>query len=236
MILLLSCTHTSAASDTQTLNYGYFVFPPYHYKIGDRLTGHYYEYVKKLAAAAGFRLNPIPLPRKRIYTLIDEGVIELWTGAKIDDLIRHKVIFSKKPIDQINIYLYSTTPIPKDLELRKVTNQSIVLILGYRYNDLAKPLENPRQTNIIHHVKSHKQGVHLLSGRHLNYFVGYEGPAEDEFRKSTSQPIYRLLLGSQDIYLKINKKLKDHQRIMDRFEVQISQYPFQFSAPISPLH
>lgn len=214
----------------KTINYGYISIPPYSYINEDNIVvGRHVNLARKMIEHLDYKLQPMLLPRIRLDKALNEGVMHFWFGAKGSRRQWNNIHFSTKPVDRLKINLYSTKT-TKTQDIEKISGKTIVLIRGYHYNNLVNTI---RSNNKIIYVNDHSQGIKVLYGRNADFFVGYEESVEWFFEQSNVQKtLYSQHLGSVDIYIKMNKILTNHLKMMSTIE---SNLPFLFIKDKEPL-
>lgn len=201
-------------------------FPPY-YEITDQgeASGTYVDLIKEVLKPTGLKYSFMGYPNARFYQYLQSGEFDLFFGStKGNSEIEPNLIYSSKPLkDNIELRIYSRhddadDPKEKPTKISDLYGKSTIVIHGFRYSGLLKPLETIENRKNIFAVQGHKAGLKMLTAGRAYYLLDYRGTTEKHLQMLGEENFDYETVLSIPVYMMIHKDYPNAQQTMQTIE------------------
>ncbi len=216
----LSCTLFTSATMAEGKTYEAAIthFPPLFVVEEDKpLGGTVTNLLKATLDRAGLTYNLKGLPPKRLLRGLSKGEIDIIVGIKTATGFVPSVIYSEKPVTQIELRIYARkgTPIPDSVDELYGRNK-VGLIRGYQYGDKRLYLTSPENVNNIVEMGSHEGALGMLQLGRVDYFLDYKLPIESTLQSKPIRPdIHYKSVSNVGMYFVVSNKLPNAAELME---------------------
>lgn len=216
--ILPSCTFiTVNNASAQSLNVGYFLFPPYSSNADDgTASGSWPDYIRELLGRSGIRYTDAIYPAKRLASKLFSGEVDLTIVA--DNILltagEEKITYLPKPLVSLKSGLVSlrTSPVRTIESLR---GKTLGVNRGYGYGGLIHELMEPTLNLKLWPAESELQLMKLLIGRRMPAAIMYESILRQpppNWNIDTSK-LYFETLNDTNFFITLNKQTDNIQQI-----------------------
>jgi hypothetical protein len=212
---------------SEPLIWGYGDFRPYLYMQEDgQPGGPYADIAKSIFKHADIEYQTLLAPNRRVKKMIDDGSIEFAIAPK-NAVHLNDFYFSQAIVAKIDLRVYWIGEQPPVIQASDLNRQSVILISSFGYSGLRDYVENPdNNVTIAVNVEDHKRALSALFVKRGTYMLGYRAPVELMQLEMNIQDLHSYPIIQTDMYLMINKSVKDSREIMDKLELAYSElYP-----------
>jgi polar amino acid transport system substrate-binding protein len=206
------------------LIWGVSEFPPYINAHPDgQIYGPIPDIVKNTFKHAGIEYSSVYSPKRRANKALNEGLTDFSVGAlfALDNLDNFYV--SHVPLAKIELQSYwigEQKPVFQAIDLK---GQSVVLITTFEYSGLRNYIENPdNKVTLAVDVEDHRRALSALLLNRATYMLGYRTPTDLALSEMDIQNLNSQTITQTDIYLVLNKSVKNSRQIMDKLDASFS--------------
>jgi len=159
------------------------------------------------------------MPNRRPRKMINEGT----TGFAIGSLIAlddpSDFYISRRSVARIGVRVYWIGEQTAVTQASDLNRQSVILITSFDYSGLRNYIQNPdNKVTLAVNVEDHKRALSALSINRATYMLGYRAPVDLMQLEMNIQDLNSYPMIQNDMYLIINKSVKNSRQIMDRLE------------------
>jgi polar amino acid transport system substrate-binding protein len=135
--------------------------------------------------------------------------------------------FSRNIVAKIDLRVYWIGEQPPVTQASDLNRQSLILISSFEYSGLRDYVENvDNKVTVAVNVEDHKRALSALSVKRGTYMLGYRAPVELMQLEMNIQNLHSYPIIQTDMYLMINKSVKNSRQIMDKLEASyLALYP-----------
>jgi polar amino acid transport system substrate-binding protein len=207
------------ASEPVIWGYGYF--PPYLYMRDDgQPHGPYADIVKNIFQHAGLEYQSVQAPNRRARQSINDGSVEFAISPLTTLDNPENFYISRVIVARIDLRAYWMGNQNAVIQASDLKGQSVILIASFDYSGLRDYIENPdNKVNLAVNVEDHNRALLALSLKRATYMLGYRAPVDLMQLEMNIQDLHSYPLIQTDMYLIINKSVKNSRQIMDKLEV-----------------
>ncbi|NIB38584.1 transporter substrate-binding domain-containing protein [Pseudomaricurvus alkylphenolicus] len=210
-------------SDAKVLTFGYIEFAPYYYTDHQGAPrGPLIDLARKLALETGYQLRPVSLPAKRAVKMVASGEVDLWFGLSTISLYNDNVLISSKPVDQLELRVYSRDCLEHFDNFRQLSGKKVVILRGYTYGGLIDYINTAQNRVEALEVRDPHQAVRVLVGRKMDYLLSYSLPMAAAMQRMSHVALNSRVLDHFNVHVTVHKDLPDAKQIMASFEQMIS--------------
>ena len=200
--------------------WGYGHFPPYLYRQENgQPFGPYADIVKSIFKHADIKFQAVLAPNRRVRKTINDGSTEFAISplSVLDDLDDFHI--SRAIVAKIDLRAYWIGDQKAITQASDLNGQSVILITSFDYSGLRNYIENPdNKVTLAVNVEDHKRALSALSINRATYMLGYRAPVDLMQLEMNIQDLNSYPMIQNDMYLIINKSVKNSRQIMDRLE------------------
>jgi hypothetical protein len=200
--------------------WGYGHFPPSIYaQENGKPQGPFADIVKNIFEHAEIEYQAVLLPNRRARKAINDG----------------SVVFAISPLSSLdnpdNFYISPVVVAKIDLRVYWIGNQkavtqaqdlnlqSVILISSFNYSGLRNYVENSdNNVTVAVNVEDHQRALLALSVKRATYMLGYSAPVKLMQLEMNIQDLHSYPLQQTNMYIVINKSVKNSRQIMDKLE------------------
>ncbi|MFG0381515.1 substrate-binding periplasmic protein [Pseudomonas sp. zbq_18] len=219
---LLACLYSitcwaQPATDSQTINVGYYEFPPYSWTDDNgQPQGSILALTERLLRHAGYRGEYRSLPGARLYMALQNGSVQLWPGAGGKIELAGHTYEARNSLGDFNLVLYrrQDTPAPRIPE--GLRGRDVILISGYSYwkqvNDM---FADPNLGILTHRTSTHASALEMLLRKRGDFLLDYQAPVEQTRKSLGLSPLPYTLLQAMQLRLIASRHAPGSQRLLD---------------------
>lgn len=208
----------------EPLTWGYGHFPPYLYMQEDgQPHGPYADIVKSIFKHAGIEYKALLAPNRRLRKMMSSGLIDFAVSPNYGPGDSTGFYYSRAKVAKIDLRVYWIGDQPVITKASDLNNQSVIMISSYEYSGLRDHIENPNNNvNLAVDVEDHERALLALSLKRGTYLLAYRAPVDLIQLEMNIQGLNSFPIIQTDMYLMINKSVKNSRQIMDRLETSYS--------------
>ncbi len=208
----------------EPLTWGYGHFPPYLYIQEDgKPHGPYADIVKGIFKHAGIEYKSLLAPNRRLRKMMTSGLIDFAVSPKYNLGESTSFYYSRAKVATIDLRVYWIGENPVITKASDLNNQSVIMISSYEYSGLRNYIENPdNNVDLAVDVEDHERALLALSLKRGTYLLAYRAPVDLIQLEMNIQELNSFPLIQTDMYLIINKSVKNSRQIMDKLETSYS--------------
>lgn len=205
---------------SEPLIWGYGHFPPYLYMQEDgQPKGPYADIVKSVFKHAGIEYHAVSAPNRRLRKMISSGLIDFAVSPRFNLGYSNDFYYSREKVAKIDLRVYWIGEHSPVTEASDLNHQSVILISSYEYSGLRDYIENPdNNVDLAVNVEDHERALLALSLKRGNYLLAYRAPVDLIQLEMNIQGLNSYPIIQTDMYLIINKSVKNSRQIMDKLE------------------
>ena len=204
--------------------WGYGHFAPYLYMQEDgQPRGPYADMVNNIFKHADIEYKAVLAPKRRVRKTINDGSIDFAIGplTVLDDL--NNFYISRAIVAKIYLRAYWIGNQEAVTQATDLNGQSVILITSFDYSGLRDHIENPiNNVTLAVNVEDHRRALSALLMKRGKYMLGYHAPVDLIQLEMNIQDLNSYPMIQNEMYLIINKSVKNSRKIMDKLEVSYS--------------
>lgn len=213
--LLLALSINTAGQD---LEVAISHFPPLTIlEPGQPPTGQLIEILQQTLDRAQLQYHFAHYPRKRLFSNLANGRSDLSMGVKSNNILIDKVLFSTRPVINVELCLYRLSHQPLLARLQ-LTGKKIGLLRGYDYGHRFNFLLQQDNRAFINIINNQKSALAMLKKGRINYLLDYKLILEPMLQHYPVDNIRGHVLEKFDLYFVVSKQLKNADEILQRLE------------------
>ncbi|WP_164880926.1 substrate-binding periplasmic protein [Aestuariirhabdus litorea] len=214
--LLLLCVPVRAEP---VLTMGYVEFPPFFFTDArGQAQGTIIEMARKVTQRAGYQLNPVYFPPRRMEKSLAEGRIDLWIGLDTFELMAHNTLSSKTVVSTIELRAYHKPGKPPISHLDQLAGSQVGVYFGYSYGGWMKRIQDPASGIEPVFVRIRSQAARMLTSDRIDYLLDYRGPFESQVDSNITGYLEYETLATYNLYFVLSRKRPDTYQLMSQLE------------------
>jgi polar amino acid transport system substrate-binding protein len=224
LLLFIFFVPLSVAANEPVI-WGYGHFPPYLYMREDlQPQGPYADIVKNIFKHAQLDIQAVHAPNRRIRQSINDGTIEFVIGPLTSLDNSEDFYISRAIVARIDLRVYWIGNQNAVTQASDLNGESVILIASFDYSGLRDYVENPdKKVNLAVNVEDHKRALMALSFKRGTYMLGYREPVDLMQLEMKIQDLHSYPIIQTDMYLILNKSVRNSRQIMNKLELAYSE-------------
>lgn len=215
------------ARDQATLVYGYPDVSIWTTKrdSGGQLKNPLLKLADTLFSEAGIEWQARPLPAKRLFKYLKEGVVPFTMLVRAPGL-ESCCLFSEHPVSSTELRVYRRHVTQAVREKEDLAGKRVITIRGYSYGGLGKYLRDPRNKVEMQEAASHAEAFLLFERGRGDYLIDYQGPAEEILREQQVVDAVYDTYKRLDVFLVLSRTFPDAPAVLKQLETVVAKLPF----------
>ena len=218
-LFVLFIMNSDAVAKSKILRLGYIEFHPYFYTNNDGTPeGIFIDIAEKVFCEAGFLLQAVQLPTKRMVAYLINGEIDVWMGLKTLPEFEGKAYLGNSILAELVLRAYMIGGKPTLHVKADFKNKKIIVLRGYSYGGWIQYLESPFNNIELLTADSHYAAFQMLNAGRADYLLDYRRPSEAILQQMDITDIRFSDMAVFPCFFVVSKKLPQGQTILDRLE------------------
>jgi len=231
-LFVFSIMSPYAVAKTKILRLGYIEFHPYFYTNGQgNPEGIFIDIAEKVFREAGFRLEAVQLPTKRMAAYLGDGEIDVWMGLKTLPEFEGKAYLGNSVLAELVLRAYMIGEKPYLHIKEDLKNKKIIVLRGYSYGGWIHYLKYPSNNIELLKADSHQAAFQMLNAGRADYVLDYRRPSEVVLQQTDITDIRFSDMAAFPCFFVVSKKLPQGQIILDLLEHAFQKLKLQGLLP-----
>lgn len=211
------------AGEARTIRMGYIEFPPVFYTDADGVAqGLLVDLARKVVPAAGYRLETVSLPVKRMANSLIRGEIDLWAGLKTLEGFEGNTFAGDSILLQICLNAYTLDQDPAISKKEDLNHKMIIGLRGFSYGGWVGYLKDPANAIDFIEVDTHESALKVLERINKTgnrcYLLDYEQPVNKALQTYPVKNLTKSPISCLDAYFVVSRKTPEARTVLDRLE------------------
>ncbi|HEX7674910.1 MAG TPA: transporter substrate-binding domain-containing protein [Bdellovibrio sp.] len=200
------------------LRMAYTDFPPFQEETPQGPRGIIVDQAKKIAEQAGYEVEMIHVPFKRMQSELASGNVDIWIGLTHYKEFKGNTLIGRKTVLSLELMTYSMNQEIMAKDLSELKKYRLITFYGYTYGGLADEIHDPKNHFNFIEVKDNDQALHLLKSRRADVFLNYR-PVMETWLKDSPQPQLKShLFKAFQAHIAVSQKTPDGPEILKNLE------------------
>lgn len=196
----------------------YTDFPPYQEETSEGPKGLIVDQARKIVGQAGYDIEMIHVPFKRIQSELANGNVDVWIGLTHHKEFKNSTLIGKKTVLNLDLMTYSLEQEIAAKELNDLKKYRLITFYGYTYSGLVDEIHDPKNHFNFIEVKDNDQALRLLSSKRADVFLNYRTTMEAWMKDSAKYHLKGHLFKAFPAHIVISQKTPDGPEILKNLE------------------
>ncbi|HWU44848.1 MAG TPA: transporter substrate-binding domain-containing protein [Bdellovibrio sp.] len=196
-------------------------FAPFEHQTPEGSNGLFVERARDMARRAGYDIEPVFVPIKRMPKLLSNGDVDLWVGLTHYKEFKEIALAGTKTLMQLELMTYTYG---RDLEakaLEDLKKYRLLLMSGYSYGGLLDEIRNPKNKFSYIEVKDNEQAFRLLSANRADIFLNYKHSWDVWQKNRPTVKLHSHLFATLPVHIAVSRKTLEANDVLKNLERNI---------------
>lgn len=216
LLALLMCI-SSAAHAKETLRLLCAEFKPFFYTDFDgQVKGILVKLGTDIISTAGYDLEYVIQPPKRVPIALDEGNVDVWVG--LTDILKEVSYVGDSVVATMNFTSYTIGPKQSIKSPQDLIGKKIVILRGYSYGGWINFIKDNKENIEYYEVNSQEAAVKFLKAGRADYLLSYKAAIDELMSVYPIKNLSAQLISSFDMRIAVSRKHPKAKELLAELE------------------
>lgn len=223
LILDFFCVSTFAAdtlavAPKRKLRMAYTDFPPFLEKTADGPKGLLIDQAKKIVTRAGYDLEFVYVPFKRMPGELSNGNVDIWLGLTHYHEFKSTTFIGNKAVATLELMTYA---LGQDVQVKNsaaLKKYRLVTHSGYSYGGLIDEIHDPKNKYQYIEVKDIDQAYRLLVNKRADVFLNYRANIDTWMKEHPASRLRGRIFKNIPVHFAVSRKALEGNDVLKNLE------------------
>ncbi len=222
-ILDISCASAFADASSITapkrkLRMAYTDFPPFLEVTPEGPKGILIDQAKKVVSHAGYELELVYVPFKRMPNELSSGSVDIWLGFTHYKEFKSTTFIGSKSIASLELMTYALGQDISVKDINELKKYRLVTYAGYSYGGIIEDIQDPKNHYQFIEVKDMERAYRLLVNKRADIFLNYKANVERWTKDHPTMKLRGHILKTIPVHFAVSRKTLEGNEVLKNLE------------------